>query len=282
MPELTSMSYIQSICARHDFTVSKGFGQNFIINPFVCPRMIDAAGIDKSYGVLEIGPGIGVLTKEAAMAASKVVAVEIDTRLPAILEESLAEFDNVKIVMGDVLKTDLAALIAEEFAGLKVAVVANLPYYITSPIVMKLLEERLPIESITVMVQKEAGDRIASTQGTRESGAISLAVQYYAEPVSLFTVSPGSFAPQPKVTSSVLQLTLHKTPPVTPVNEKRMFSVIRAAFSQRRKTAVNAISAGLGVPKADITAALEKLGLNPMIRPEKMILEDFAKLSDMI
>jgi len=282
MPELTNISYIKDLCARHGFALSKGFGQNFIVNPSVCPRMVQAAGIDKSFGVLEIGPGIGVLTKEAAKAAAKVVAVEVDTRLPALLEESLADCDNVKIVMGDVLKTDLAALIAEEFAGLRVAVIANLPYYITSPILMKLLEERLPVESITVMVQKEAADRISAPPGSRESGAISLAVQYFASPRTLFTVSPGSFTPPPKVTSAVIQLVLHKTPPVVPADEKRMFTVIKAAFSQRRKTAVNAICAGMGLPKEQVTAAVEQLGKGAMVRPEKLTLEDYAKLAQLL
>lgn len=282
MPELTNISYIRALCEKHGFALSKGFGQNFIVNPSVCPRMIAASGIDKSYGVLEIGPGIGVLTKEAAKAAAKVVAVEVDTRLPALLAESLAEVDNVKVVLGDVLKTDLAALIREEFAGLKVAVVANLPYYITSPILMKLLEERLPIESITVMVQKEAADRIAAAPGSRESGAISLAVRYFAEPQTLFTVSPGSFTPPPKVTSAVIKLVPHTEPPVRPADEKRMFAIIKAAFSQRRKTAVNGISAGLSLPKAAVAEAVESLGRGAMVRPENMLLEDFAKLSALL
>ena len=278
MPELTNISYIKDLCARHGFALSKGFGQNFIVNPSVCPRMVQAAGIDKSFGVLEIGPGIGVLTKEAAKAAAKVVAVEVDTRLPALLEESLADCDNVKIVMGDVLKTDLAALIAEEFAGLRVAVIANLPYYITSPIVMRLLEERLPIEHITVMVQKEAAERIGAAPGTRMAGAISYGVAYYAQPKVLFTVQPGSFFPPPKVTSAIIQLRLRDKPAVDTPDEAGYFKLIRAAFSQRRKTAANSVSAGLGVPKAEVTAALERAGLNPLARPEQLTLEDFCKL----
>lgn len=282
MPELTNISYIRDLCGRHGFALSKGFGQNFIVNPSVCPRMIAASGIDKSFGVLEIGPGIGVLTKEAAAAAAKVVAVEVDTRLPALLAESLADCPNVKVVLGDVLKTDLAALLQEEFAGLRVAVAANLPYYITSPILMKLLEERLPVESITVMVQKEAADRIAAAPGSRESGAISLAVRYFAEPETLFTVSPGSFTPPPKVTSAVIRLIPHKVPPVVPADEKRMFAIIKAAFGQRRKTAVNAISAGLSLPKEQVLAAVESLGKGPLVRPEKLVLEDYAVLSGLL
>lgn len=280
MLNLTDLKTIRTLCERHGFALSKGFGQNFIVNPGICPKMVEAAGIDRSFGVLEIGPGIGVLTKEAALRAARVVAVEVDERLPPLLAETLAEFDNVKIILGDVLKTDLAGLIRREFAGLRVAVVANLPYYITSPILMKLLEERLPIESVTAMVQKEAADRICAAPGSRDAGAISLAVRYYAEPKVLFTVSPGSFTPPPKVTSAVIQLRLRPAPPVTPGDEARMFAVIRAAFSQRRKTAVNAISAGLGLPKAQVSAAVEALGKGPLVRPEQLTLEDFCALGD--
>lgn len=280
MPNLTDLSTVRALCQKHGFALSKGFGQNFIINPTVCPRMVEAAGIDRSFGVLEIGPGIGVLTKEAALRADKVVAVEVDQRLPPLLDETLAEFDNVKIVLADVLKTDLVSLIREEFSGLRVAVIANLPYYITSPILMKLLEERLPVESITVMVQREAAQRICAVPGSRQVGAISLAVQYYAEAQSLFTVSPGSFTPPPKVTSAVIQLRPRTEAPVHPANEARMFAVIRAGFSQRRKTAVNAISAGLNLPKSQVTAAVAALGKGELVRPEQLTLADWAALAD--
>ena len=282
MPNLTDFATVRELCRRHGFALSKGFGQNFIINPTVCPRMVEAAGIDRGFGVLEIGPGIGVLTKEAALRAAKVVAVEVDQRLPALLAETLAEFDNVKIVLADVLKTDLAALIQQEFAGLRVAVIANLPYYITSPILMKLLEERLPVESITVMVQREAAQRICAAPGSRQVGAISLAVQYYAEARTLFTVSPGSFTPPPKVTSAVIQLRPRTDPPVRPASEQRMFAVIRAAFSQRRKTAVNAISSGLSLPKPQVAAAIAALGRGELVRPEQLTLADFAALADQL
>ena len=278
MPNLTDIKYIRDLCERHDFALSKGFGQNFIVNPGICPRIVEAAGIDDSYGVLEVGPGIGVLTKELAARARKVVAVEVDERLPPLLAETLADCPNVKIVMGDVLKVDLQKLIAEEFTGMKVAVCANLPYYITSPIVMRLLEERLPIEHITVMVQKEAAERIGAAPGTRMAGAISYGVAYYAQPKVLFTVQPGSFYPPPKVTSAIIQLRLREKPAVDTPDEAGYFKLIRAAFSQRRKTAANAVSAGLGVPKADVTAALERAGLNPLARPEQLTLEDFCKL----
>ena len=278
MPNLTDVSVIKDLCARYGFSLSKGYGQNFIINPGVCPKIVQAAGIDKSYGVLEVGPGIGVLTKELAAAASRVAAVEVDPRLPALLAETLADQPNVEIVQGDVLKTDLHALIEEKFEGLQVAVCANLPYYITSPIVMKLLEERLPVRHITVMVQKEAAERITAAPGTRTAGAISYAVHYYANPQLLFTVQPGSFYPPPKVTSAVIRLELRDKPAVDTPDEAGLFRLIRGAFGQRRKAAANSIAAALGMPKAKVTAALEQAGLSPLVRPEQLTLEDFAAL----
>ncbi|MEG2931196.1 MAG: 16S rRNA (adenine(1518)-N(6)/adenine(1519)-N(6))-dimethyltransferase RsmA [Ruthenibacterium sp.] len=278
--QLTDIAAIKDLCARHGFALSKGFGQNFIVNAGICPKIVQAAGIDTTYGVLEIGPGIGVLTRELVARAAKVVAIEIDDRLLPVLAETLADCKHVKIVQGDVLKTDLAALIAREFAGLKVAVCANLPYYITSPIIMKLLEERLPIEHLTVMVQKEAADRLSAQPGTRAAGAITYAVHYYAQPRTLFTVQPGSFYPPPKVTSAVIQLNVHKTPPVVPDSEAQMFRTIRAAFSQRRKTAVNAISAGLSLPKEQVVGALAQAGLPAAARPEQLTLLQYAGLSN--
>ncbi len=280
MPNLTDVSVIKDLCERYGFSLSKGFGQNFIVNPGICPKIVAAAGIDKSFGVLEVGPGIGVLTKELAAQAEKVVSVEIDTRLPELLQETLQEYSNVEIVQGDVLKTDLHQLIQERFQGLSVAVCANLPYYITSPILMKLLEERLPIEHITVMVQKEAAERITAVPGTRAAGAISYAVYYYAEPQLLFAVQPGSFYPPPKVTSAVIQLVLRKEPPVKVQNEEAFFKLIRAAFSQRRKTAANSIAAGMGIPKSQVIEALTQAGLSSMARPEQLTLEDFANLQN--
>jgi 16S rRNA (adenine1518-N6/adenine1519-N6)-dimethyltransferase len=277
---LTDISTIKALCAEHGFALSKNFGQNFIVNPGVCPKIVEASGIDAHYGVLEIGPGIGVLTKELCARAKKVVAVEIDQRLPALLEQTLADCANFTLVQGDVLKLDLPALIEKEFAGMPVAVCANLPYYITSPIVMKLLEERLPIEHITVMVQKEAAERLCAAPGTRAAGAVSYAVHYYATPKVLFTVQPGSFYPPPKVTSAVIRLALHKTPPVAPRDEHAMFRLIRAAFSQRRKTLANAAAAGLGVPKQRLLDALTAAGLPLTARPEQLTLQDYAALSD--
>ena len=278
MPNLTDIKTIRELCERHDFALSKGFGQNFIVNPGICPKIVEAAGIDEEWGVLEIGPGIGVLTKELAARAKKVVAVEVDERLPALLAETLADCPNFKLVMGDVLKVDLQALIREEFAGMKVAVCANLPYYITSPIVMRLLEEKLPISNITVMVQKEAAERITAAPGTRLAGAISYGVAYYAQPRLLFNVQPGSFYPPPKVTSSVIQLQVRQTPAVDTPDEAGFFKLVRAAFSQRRKTAANSISAGTGLEKSRVTEALEKAGLPPQVRPEQLTLEDFCAL----
>ena len=269
--ELTDLATIRTLCEKYDFALSKGFGQNFIVNPGVPPKIVDAAGIDRSFGVLEIGPGIGVLTKEIAKRAGKVVAIEVDKRLPPVLEETLAGFDNVKVILQDVLKANLPALMAQEFAGMPVAVCANLPYYITSPIIMKLLEDRLPIQNITVMVQAQPG--------TRESGAVSCAVRYYAEPRVMFTVQAGSFYPAPKVTSAVVRLDIRPTPAVAVPDEKAYFALVRAAFGQRRKTAANAIAAGLGLPRQQVADALAAAGLDPRVRPEQLTLEHFAALA---
>ena len=278
MPKLTDVSTIRDLCARYDFSLSKGFGQNFIVNPGVCPKIVEAAGIDKNWGVLEVGPGIGVLTQELAQRAGKVVAVEVDERLPALLKETMAGCENFRLVMGDVLKIDLAALLREEFGDMPVAVCANLPYYITSPILMRLLEEKLPIRHITVMVQKEAAERITAAPGTRLAGAISYGVYYYAEPRLLFHVQPGSFYPPPKVTSTVIQLKIRPRPAVDTPDEAGLFRLVRAAFSQRRKTAANSVASGLGVEKARVAKALEQAGLPAAVRPEQLTLEDFCAL----
>ena len=257
MPELTDLSVIRALCEKYDFALSKGFGQNFIINPGLPPKIVDASGVDKRYGVIEIGPGIGV---------------------PPLLAETMAGVDNFKLVLQDVLKVDLKALIAEEFSGMPVAVCANLPYYITSPIVMKLLGDRLPIESLTVMVQKEAADRLAAAPGTRASSAISCAVSYYATSKMMFTAAPGSFYPAPKVTSAVVRMEIRPQPAVQVEDEEGYFALVRAAFGQRRKTAANAIASGLGMSKDAVTAAIEAAGFDARIRPEALTLEDFAKI----
>ena len=278
MPNLTDLAVVRDICARHNFATSKGFGQNFIVNAGIPPRMAEASGVGPDWGVLEIGPGIGVLTKELALRARKVVALEVDHRLPPILEETFAEFDNVKIILEDALKCDLSALMEREFADMPVCVCANLPYYITSPILMRLLEAHLPVSNITVMVQKEAAQRIIAKPGTREAGAISCAVAYYSRPELLFNVQPGSFFPPPKVTSAVIRLHVGQGEMAPVEDEKQYFNLVRAAFGQRRKTAANSIAAGLSLPKAQVAEALTKAGLDERVRPEQLKLEDFARI----
>ena len=270
MPELTDISVIRALCEKYDFALSKGFGQNFIINPGIPTKIVDASGVDKRYGVIEIGPGIGVLTKELAKRAAKVVSIEVDERLPPLLAETMAGVDNFKLVLQDVLKVDLKALIAAEFPGMPVAVCANLPYYITSPIVMKLLGDRLPIESLTVMVQKEAADRLAAVPGTRASSAISCAVNYYAASRLMFTAAPGSFYPAPKVTSAVVRMDIRPTPAVQVEDEDGYFALIRAAFGQRRKTAANAIAGGLNLPKERSLPPSRRPGSTPASAPRPL------------
>ena len=274
MPELTDLSVIRTLCEKYDFALSKGFGQNFIINPGLPPKIVDASGVDKNWGVLEIGPGIGVLTKELASRAAKVVSIEVDERLPPLLAETMAGVDNFKLVLQDVLKVDLRALIEEEFPGMPVAVCANLPYYITSPIVMKLLGDRLPIQNLTVMVQKEAADRLAAAPGTRASSAISCAVSYYATSKLMFTAAPGSFYPAPKVTSAVVRMDIRSAPAVQVKDEDGYFALIRAAFGQRRKTAANAMYTGR-------LAKDQKAGkdLQPTIDKMNALIQDYAKKS---
>lgn len=280
LDNLADISVIKDILNRHGFTFSKAKGQNFLINRSVCPRMA-ALCIDKpECGVIEIGPGIGVLTRELAKTAQKVVAVELDSRLMPILNETLSGFDNITVLNDDILKIDLHNLIKEQFEGMPVSVCANLPYYITSPIIMSLLEQKLDIEKITVMVQKEAADRICARPGTRQAGAITLAVHYYAEPRLLFKVSPGSFMPAPKVDSAVISLNIRPEPAVNVNNEKFFFNIIKSAFSQRRKTAVNSISAVLGISKDNILSALNNYGINPAVRAEQLTLEQFADIAN--
>ncbi len=279
MDRLTDISTVKALLEKHGFRFSKALGQNFLINPSVCPRMAEACGATAESGVLEIGPGIGTLTRELCRAAGKVVSIELDERLPALLAETMADFPHFTLVEGDALKLDLNALIAAHFGDRPVSVCANLPYYITSPLIMHLLESRLPIDSITVMVQKEAAERLCAKQGSRLSGAVTLAVQYYAEAEVLFSVSRGSFMPAPNVDSSVIRLTLHKEPPCEVQDEKRMFSLIRAAFNQRRKTILNSLM-GAGVSKAAIAAACDACGLPQTARAEQLTLKDFAALSN--
>lgn len=279
MEQLSNIGTIKDILNRHGFHFSKALGQNFLVNPTVCPRIAEEGNAKKGFGVIEIGTGIGVLTHELAKRADKVVAVEIDERLIPVLEETLAEHDNVKIINADVMKTDLKRVIEEEFHGLEVAVCANLPYYITSPILMYLLESRLPIRSVTVMVQKEAGVRICAPLGTRDAGAVTVAVRYYSMPKLLFNVSRGSFMPSPNVDSCVIRLDVNEELPIEPSEEKEFFRIVRGAFSQRRKTLLNSLSSSLGLSKDKVTEAVEKAGLSLTVRPEQLLMEDFIRLS---
>ena len=280
MPNLSDISVIKDIMTRHGFSFSKALGQNFLINPSVCPRMAEMCGIDEITGVIDVGPGIGVLTKELALRAKKVVSIELDDRLPAVLKETLAEFDNVEIVEGDVLKTDLHKLIEEKFQGMKVVVCANLPYYITSPVIMYLLESKLPIDAITVMIQKEVADRLCAEAGSRNAGAITVSVNYFANAKKLFDVSRGSFMPAPNVDSAVIRLDVKKEPDIYVSDEKKFFRMVKAAFGMRRKTALNAISAGMSIPKAEVENALKESGLDINVRAEKMTMEELASLCE--
>lgn len=280
MLELTDIGTIKALLARHGFHFSKALGQNFIVNPSVCPRMADESGIDSESGVIEIGAGIGVLTAELAKRAKKVVCIELDSKLLPILDETLADFDNIEIINADVLKTDLAALIEEKFGGMPVYVCANLPYYITSPLIMTLLESRLPLKAVTVMVQREAAQRLCAPVGSRLSGAVTVAVDYYAEARKLFDVSAGSFMPAPKVDSSVIRLDIREKPGIEVSDEKLFFSMVHAAFGQRRKTASNSISSGTGIPKAVVAEAIERCGFPPAVRAESMTAEQLAALCE--
>lgn len=277
---LSDPGHIKEVLARHGFHFSKALGQNFLINPGVCPRMAAECGAQGCKGVIEVGPGIGVLTWELSQVAQKVCAVELDSRLFPVLEETLAGRDNVKIIPGDVMKLDLHQLIQQEFGGGPVCVCANLPYYITSPVILRLLEEGLPITSITVMVQKEAAQRLCAAPGERECGAVSVAVHYRSQPKLLFQVGRGSFLPPPKVDSAVLRLDLRQEPPVSVADEDWFFRVSRAAFAQRRKTAANSLSATLGLPKPQVEQALAAAGAPENVRAERLTLEQLAALAN--
>ena len=280
MDSLTDISAIREILNRHGFRFSKSLGQNFLINPAVCPRMARECGADGETGVIEVGPGIGVLTRELALRAKKVVAVELDRRLLPVLSETLDGFGNVSVISGDILKIDLNELVAREFPDGKAVLCANLPYYITSPVIMRFLEEHVPVSSLTVMVQKEAARRICAQPGNRECGAVSVAVRYYAEPEILFEVSRGSFLPAPKVDSTVIRLALRRESGREIEDEARFFALVKAAFAQRRKTLQNAVSSGLGIPKAEAARALSRAGIEPNARAEQLTMEQFAALSN--
>ena len=280
MQNLSDISVIRSVLEKHGFNFSKALGQNFLINPSVCPRLAEYSLADENTGVIEIGAGIGVLTAELAKIAKKVVCVELDTRLLPILDETLAEFDNIEIVNADVMKTDLKALIEEKFQGMDVVVCANLPYYITSPVITMLLESRLPIKAVTVMIQKEAADRLCTPVGSRDSGAITVCTNYYAEVKQLFNVSRGSFMPAPNVDSTVIRLDIRDNPAVEVSDEKKFFRMVKAAFAQRRKTALNSISSGMGLSKNQVAEALRNAGLEENVRAEKLTMEELALLCE--
>lgn len=270
------------IIQKYQFRFQKKFGQNFLIDTHVLDKIISSAGITKDDCVLEIGPGIGTMTQYLAENAREVVAVEIDKALIPILEETLGMYDNVTVINEDILKVDINKIVEEKNAGKPIKVVANLPYYITTPIIMGLFESQVPLESITIMVQKEVADRMQVGPGTKDYGALSLAVQYYAEPEIVANVPPNCFMPRPNVGSAVIRLTRHSEPPVMVKDEKFMFTLIRASFNQRRKTLVNGLSnAGIaGVTKETVAAALEKMGISATVRGETFTLEQFARLAD--
>ena len=273
-----------AVLQKYQFNFQKKFGQNFLIDMHVLEKIMDAAGVDSEDCVLEIGPGIGTMTQMLAERAAKVIAVEIDNNLIPILKDTLSAYDNVKIIHNDILKLDLGKLVEEENGGKPIKVVANLPYYITTPIIMGLFEAEVPLDSITVMVQKEVADRMKSGPGNKDYGALSLAVQYYSDPVIAANVPPNCFIPRPNVGSAVIVLHRHQTPAVSVNNEKMMFRLIRASFNQRRKTLVNGLNNAPDIPfsKEQITEALEQMGLKANIRGEALTLEQFAELTNIL
>lgn len=278
--ELSDKKSVSRILESGGFTFKKSLGQNFLIDPSVCPAMADAA-CGEDTGVIEIGPGAGVLTAELAKRTKRVVSIELDERLRQVLAKTLADFDNVKLIFADVMKTDLSAVIKENFSDCgRVTVCANLPYYITSPVIMSLLESRLPVESITVMVQKEAAQRLCAEVGSRDAGAVTAAVKYYAESEILFEVPKTSFLPPPKVDSAVIQLKILEKPPVETKDEEFFFKFVKACFAQRRKTLVNTVSSTLGTDKEALRGALADIGLEPTVRGEALTLPQLAELAD--
>lgn len=275
---LTNIRYVRSLLDRNGFHFSKKLGQNFLINPEICPRIAEMGHAAAGHGILEIGTGIGTLTKELAKRAEKVTAVEIDQRLFPILEETVGQYPNLHIIHQDILKCNIPALLEEEFGDLPVSVCANLPYYITAPILMHLLESRAKLETITVMVQKEVAEKLTAPVGTREAGAITVAVQYYGTVKQLFSVSRGSFLPPPNVDSAVIQIQLGTPYAEQVADEKHFFRMVRSGFSQRRKTLVNALSATMGYDKATIISALQICQLPETIRMESLTMEQLLLL----
>lgn len=275
---------LKKVIEMHGFSFSKSLGQNFLIDEGVLSEIVHGSGVDENSGALEIGPGAGVLTRELAQKASKVVAVEIDKSLIPLLDYTLNEFDNVSVVNEDVLKVDLKKLIADEFGDMPVHVVANLPYYITTPIIMKFLEEEIPVRSLTVMVQKEVADRMAASPGGKDYGALSVAVQFYTVPKIVAKAEPHCFMPQPKVASVVIRLEVAEKPTVDVKDKKLMFDIIKSAFGQRRKTLLNALSKSpyINIGKDSVKEALCEMELDENIRGEKLSLSQFARLADIL
>lgn len=282
--KLSNPSELKAVIERHGFSFSKSLGQNFLIDQKILDKIVEGADLDKSWGVLEIGPGAGTLTRELAAVCGKVVAVEIDKNLIPLLEDTLADFDNAEVILSDVMKVDLKSLITQKFGDMPVAVVANLPYYITTPIIMNFLENEIPVRSLTVMVQKEVADRMAASPGGKDYGALSAAVQFYTEPKVICKAEPHCFMPQPKVESVVIKLSVLDAPRVLVKDREFLFKLIKSAFGQRRKTLVNALSKSpyLALEKGDVLTAVRDLGFDENIRGEKLSLEDFGRLSDML
>ena len=281
MRKLTSPAVIKEILAESGFRFSKSLGQNFLISDGVLEDMIYSAGIDDTSNVLEIGPGFGTLTQQLCLHAKKVVSVEIDETVIPILKDNTAEFDNLTIINSDIMKTDIKKLISEQFGDEEVKVVANLPYYITTPIIMGLLEQELPISMLVIMIQKEVADRIAAKPCTKDYGALTVAVNFYCEPSVVCTVPASCFIPPPKVNSSVIMLTMRQSPAVDVTDKKKYFAVVKAAFGQRRKTLLNALAnSGVAGTKERVTEILESVGIEPNRRGETLTLEEFARIAN--
>lgn len=284
MEKLSNPKKTIEVIQKYQFDFQKKFGQNFLIDGRVLEKIMDAADIGAEDFVLEIGPGIGTMTQYLAERARQVMAVEIDRNLIPILSETLSDYDNVEILNADILKIDLRKTVEEKNQGKPIKVVANLPYYITTPIIMELFESEIPVDNITVMVQKEVADRMQAQPGTKDYGALSLAVQFYAKPYIVANVPPNCFMPRPKVGSAVIRLTRHQNPPVEVKNKKLLFQLIRASFNQRRKTLQNGIKnfSGLSFSKEEVADALEQIGVSPTIRGEALSLEQFAELCSLL
>ncbi|WP_028243121.1 16S rRNA (adenine(1518)-N(6)/adenine(1519)-N(6))-dimethyltransferase RsmA [Pseudobutyrivibrio ruminis] len=281
MAYLSNPTYTRAVLEAHGFSFQKKYGQNFLIDGNILDNIIDAAGITKDDFVLEIGPGIGTMTQRLCEEAREVVAVEIDKTLIPILDDTLSSYKNWSVINQDILKVDIKKLAEEKNGGKPIKVVANLPYYITTPIIMGLFESHVPLESITIMIQKEVADRMQEGPGSKEYGALSLAVQYYSNPQIVCDAPPSCFMPQPKVTSTVITLKCHNNPPVK-CDEKLLFQIIRASFNQRRKTLQNGLSNGLHFSKEQIAEAIEKAGFSPTVRGEALSLQDFATLTNIL